>query len=142
MRRRAPSLLSSAWPRTLDPSYITPADPGYGVVTYRYEVFDGTTLDAYVEVVVTKTASINEIKPVLAVSVAPNPASSNLKVTATGANGAKVKMVDVLGNVVLFETVVGTSKNINVANFRNGIYFVIVEAEGAKRVSRKVIVRH
>jgi hypothetical protein len=122
-------------------SYIVPSDPDFACVTYRYEVMSGTTLDAYVEVNVCKTASIEEIAA-LSVSLAPNPASSLLKVTTNGVSGAKIKMVDVLGNVVLSETVIGTAKSIDVANFRNGIYFVIVEADGAKTVSRKVVVRH
>ncbi|MCH2223571.1 MAG: T9SS type A sorting domain-containing protein [Crocinitomicaceae bacterium] len=122
-------------------SYIIPADPDFGCVTYRYEIMSGATLDAYVEVVVCKTASIEKIAA-LNVSVSPNPASSILNIATNGVAGAKVKMVDVLGNIVLSETVIGTSKSINVANFRNGIYFVIVEADGVKTISRKVVVRH
>ena len=122
-------------------AYIVPADPDFGCVTYRYEVMSGSVVDAYFEVNVCKTASIEEIAA-LSVSVAPNPASSLLNISTNGVSGAKVKMVDVLGNVVLSETVIGTSKSIDVANFRNGIYFVIVEAQGAKTVSRKVVVRH
>jgi hypothetical protein len=75
------------------------------------------------------------------VNVAPNPATDYVKVTAEGVESATVKMIDVLGNVILKETIKG-SKTIDVSEFRNGIYFVIIEAEGVKTINRKVIVRH
>ena len=50
--------------------------------------------------------------------------------------------VDVLGNVVLNETSFNQTKKIDVSNFRNGIYFVKVESEGSKAITRKVVVRH
>ena len=112
-----------------------------GCTVYRYYVMDGTTELDYLDISVCKSASVEEITP-LTVTVAPNPAKSFVKVKTNGVDGATVKMVDVLGNVVLKETVMGPSKTINTENFRNGIYFVIVEAEGAKPINRKVIVRH
>lgn len=113
----------------------------FGCTIYRYTIMDGTTELAFLDVNVCKTASIEEIEP-LSITVAPNPANEFVKVKTNGVEGATLKMVDVLGNVVMKETVIGTSKTINTENFRNGIYFVIVEAEGAKPINRKVIVRH
>jgi len=112
-----------------------------GCTVYRYSVMDGSTELAYLDISVCKTASVEEITP-LTISVAPNPAKSFVKVKTNGVEGATVKMVDVLGNIVLKETVMGPSKTINTDNFRNGVYFVIVEAEGSKPVTRKLIVRH
>ena len=114
-----------------------------GIATYRYYVStDGQTFIDSVDLIVTNVLSLEE-KPSLSVNVAPNPASDYISIKATGANNASVTIVDVLGNVVLKETVVGSNgKKINVTKFRNGIYFVMVEAEGAKAVTRKVIVRH
>lgn len=121
-------------------AHISPVGDN-GCTTYRYSVMDGTTELAYLDVNVCKSLSVEEIAP-LSITVAPNPASDYVKIKTTGAENATVKMVDVLGNVVLKETVMGTSKTINTESFRNGIYFVIVEAEGAKPINRKVIVRH
>lgn len=112
-----------------------------GCTVYRYTVMEGTTPIDSLDISVCKSASIKEITP-LSISVAPNPANSFVKVKTNGVEGASVKMVDVLGNIVLKETVMGSSKTINTSSFRNGIYFVIVEAEGAKPRTRKVIVRH
>lgn len=112
-----------------------------GCPVYRYTVMDGATELSYLDISVCKSASTEELTP-LTVSVAPNPAKSFVNVKTNGVEGATVKMVDVLGNVVLKETVMGSSKTINTSSFRNGIYFVIVEAEGSKPINRKVIVRH
>ena len=112
-----------------------------GCTVYRYSVMDGTTELAYLDISVCKSLSVEEITP-LSITVAPNPANSYVKVKTNGVDGATVKMMDVLGNVVLKETVMGTSKTINTESFRNGIYFVIVEADGAKSINRKIIVRH
>jgi len=122
-------------------AHINPLTPDFGCVVYRYTIMDGATPLDSLDVGVCKTVSIEEA-PSLTVSVAPNPANSYVKVKANGVEGATVKMVDVLGNVVLKETFIGSSKTINVSEFRNGIYFIRVEARGVKTINRKVIVRH
>lgn len=116
-------------------------DGDNGCTVYRYIVMEGTTALDSLDISVCKTASIDEVEP-LSITVAPNPANAYVKVKTNGVEGATVKMVDVLGNVVLKETVMGSSKTINTSSFRNGIYFVVVEAEGSKPINRKVIVRH
>lgn len=122
-------------------SDITPDPSSDGCATYRYYVHvDGQAYEDSVDVEVCFTASLEEA-PVLTVGVAPNPASDQITVNANGVENATIKMVDVLGNVVLKQKM-GTSKSINVAELKNGIYFIIVEAEGVDAVSRKVIVRH
>lgn len=121
--------------------HINPLDPDNGCVVYRYTIMDGNTALDSLDISVCKTVSIEET-PALTVSVSPNPANSHVTVKANGVNGATVKMVDVLGNVVLKETFIGGSKTINVSEFRNGIYFIQVEAKGMKTINRKVIVRH
>lgn len=121
-------------------SHIEPnfSDPG----TYTYRYYVGTLNDYLmdsmdVEVSITP-ASVPE--PSLTVSVQPNPASENITITADGFESADVQIVDVLGNVVL-DTKISGKTTLDVAEYRNGIYFVTVSA-GEARVSRKVIVRH
>ncbi|MCR9171369.1 MAG: T9SS type A sorting domain-containing protein [bacterium] len=113
-----------------------------GTATYRYYV--GTDQDPFQDsidvVAIITPASVIEQQPELTVGVQPNPATDNITITAGGVNSASVQIVDVLGNIILNTTVSGT-KSINVAEYRNGIYFVNVSAQGT-RVSRKVIVRH
>ncbi len=122
--------------------HINPNDPDFGCGDYAYYVMDGQTALDSVFIQVCKTASIEDLTPALSVSVAPNPASEYVTVKANGTDEASLKIVDVLGNVVMKETNIGTSKTVNVARFKNGIYFVIVDAPGAKAINRKIIVRH
>ena len=122
---------------------IKPKDPDYGCSDYRYYfIQDGTIILDSIDVTICKTASVEEVAPTLSISVAPNPASSYFKVKTNDVVGATVQVVDVLGNVVLKETVMGSSKTINTENFRNGVYFVRVSADNQRPINRKVIVRH
>ena len=125
-------------------SDITPDENYPGTVTYRYFVSkdNGVTFDDSIDIEVSFSAEIENITPELSLGVSPNPASENLTVYTNGIANTTVKIVDVLGNVVLEETVIKESKPINVSKFRNGIYFVMVEAPNAKSISRKVIIRH
>lgn len=123
-------------------SDITPDAMAPATSTYRYYIMDGGTAEDSVDVEVSFSASAPKITPQLSVSVVPNPASESFTVNTSSLDNATVKIMDVLGNVVLKETVLVESKKIDVSNFKNGIYFVIVEAPGAKTVSRKVVVRH
>lgn len=119
----------------IDPDYNTP-----GTYTYRYYV--GTTQDYFMDsmdIEVTLTP-LSVLEPKLTVGIQPNPASDYINVQIDGFESAAIQIVDVLGNVVMNSSLSGTTK-IDVAEFRNGIYFVTVSAAGT-RVSRKVIVRH
>ncbi|MDX2359317.1 MAG: T9SS type A sorting domain-containing protein [Crocinitomicaceae bacterium] len=122
-------------------TYVTA--PSSGTATYRYHVStDGQTFLGYVDLIVENFLALEDQAPILTLNVAPNPASENLTINTPGISNTTIKMVDVLGNIVLKETIWGESKKIDVTKFRNGVYFVSVEAEGAKAVTRKVIVRH
>ncbi len=122
-------------------SYVEPFTGEGGTVTYRYYISeDGQTFQDSVDVEVSFNLSLTEVNNIEA-SVGPNPASENLTIKATGTDGAVVKMVDVLGNVVLREKI-STVKTIDVSSFRNGIYFVSVYVNGVKTHSKKIIVRH
>jgi len=125
-------------------SDITPDENSPATSTYRYLVSkdNGATFDDSIDIEISFSAGINEIKPTLSLNVSPNPASENLTVYSNGVENTSVKMVDVLGNVVLKETILEESKAIDVTKYRNGIYFVIVEAPNARSISRKVIIRH
>jgi hypothetical protein len=115
--------------------------PTGGSATYRYYVStDGVTFLDSIDVQVNSVLGLNE-KPSLTVSVIPNPANSYVSVSTHGVNTATVTLVDVLGNVVLKETM-NDSKTIPVADYKNGIYFLRIDSEDQKAVTRKLIVRH
>ncbi len=121
-------------------AYVTPNQAG--VAWYRYYIStDGATYLDSVDLRVTSTLSIAEVAPSLNVSIAPNPSSEFITVTAEGVNKATVRIIDVLGNLILTNEIT-ESKMFDVSEYRNGIYFIIVESNGAKTVNRKVIIHH
>lgn len=121
-------------------TYITAPSGGTG--HYRYYVStDGVNFIDSVDLIINNTLSVEE-KASLAINVSPNPASDNLTINTNGVTETNVRIVDVLGNVVLSEKLYNGKKTLDISRFRNGVYFVTVEAEGVKPVTRKVIVRH
>jgi hypothetical protein len=123
-------------------TYITPDEFSPGTVTYRYYVSeDGVNYVDSLDVEISFTLNVASITPEVSISVSPNPASDYVVIKANGSEGGTIRIVDVLGNVVLTESL-SENKKINVANFRNGIYFVIVQPENGKAVNKKIVVKH
>jgi len=124
---------------------IDPDDFVSGVAHYRYyllpKVGQGTGYVDSVDVIVDWTAAIKQVKEEPTINVQPNPASEHVFVTLNNAEQATMKIVDVLGNVVLKETISGTKK-IDVSNFRSGAYFIMIETSTGRSLNRKLIVRH
>lgn len=115
--------------------------PSAGSSTFRYIVMNGSTKVDSVDLTITKTLGITE-NTSLTLTIAPNPATSFVNVNMEGVSSANLKIVDVLGNIVLKETVYDNSKKVDVTQFRNGVYFITVDAEGVKPTTRKLIIRH
>ena len=123
-------------------SHITPGVSDPAVVTYRYYI--GTVANPFedsMDIEVSLVLSVSEVAP-LSVNLMPNPASEQLTINTSGVHNASAKMIDVLGNVVMLEAITGNSKTINVKKFKNGIYFLTINAEGIKPVTRRVLIRH
>lgn len=122
---------------------IDPDDYVSGTAHYRYYITqDGVENMDSVDLIVDFTASIKEVKEEVSVSIAPNPATDYININLTSIDNASVKIVDVLGNVVFKETAIGSTKKIDLTNFKNGVYFVIIESSGLKPITRKVVIRH
>lgn len=123
-------------------TYVTPDENNPGTVTYRYYVSeDGVNYVDSVDLEVTFALNVAAITPEVSISVGPNPASDYIMIKSNGSEGGSIRIVDVLGNVVLSEPF-ANSKKINVANFRNGIYFVVVQPDNGKAINKKIVVRH
>ncbi|HIP31912.1 MAG TPA: T9SS type A sorting domain-containing protein [Crocinitomicaceae bacterium] len=122
---------------------ITPNIATEGTVTYRYYVGpDATTfLDSIDVRVHASTASIEE-NSLAAVSVAPNPASDYLSVKTFNLQSPSIKILDVLGNIVFSKTKELSSSNINISNFKNGVYFVVIESSNSSPITKRFIVKH
>ncbi len=121
--------------------YVTPNDNS-GSGSYKYYISEnGTSYDDSLQINVSSTASVKDMKSTPSLTVAPNPASDNLMISAPGVDQGTIKVVDVLGNMILNESFNG-SRKLNVESFRNGVYFVIIEGNGIQSVNRKFVVRH
>mgnify|MGYP006140367393 CR=1 FL=1 len=83
----------------------------------------------------------SSVKTAPEMTVSPNPATDFTTINVTGIDGATMKIVDVLGNVIAKESISGTKK-LDLTNYRNGVYFVMIEAPGIKSINRKLIVRN
>ena len=80
-------------------------------------------------------------KNTISFSVIPNPASDFIYITLNGAENSSIKIIDILGNNLYFETI-STSKKIDISDFKNGIYFISIESSDSKIASRRLIVKH
>ncbi len=115
-----------------------------GTIHYRFYVMEASTKVDSVDVVVTTTLGIKDTKnEEISMSIYPNPVSSLLTITAQGLDGNfDVKMTDVLGKVVYNESVVGTSKKVDVSDFKNGVYLVTVLEKGTAVQTRRLVIKH
>lgn len=119
---------------------------GAGSGHYRYYIMPNqgsTPIDSF-DLVVSRTLSVEDPKAAASISVFPNPANNVLTVTASGleGNGGSVRIVDVLGKQVYSEEFGGSSKKIDVSDFKNGVYLLTVSEKGAAVQTRRIVVRH
>lgn len=117
---------------------------GAGTIHYRFYIMDASTKVDSVDVYITTTLGIKDKKAEeFSLSVYPNPVSSVMTISTQGLNGdVDVKVTDVLGKVVYNESVSGTTKKLDVSDFKNGVYLVtILEKEGAVHTKR-VVIKH
>jgi len=88
------------------------------------------------------TENSDVTKSAFSVNISPNPATSQISISANANLNVQVKMVDVLGNLILSESFTDGSGKLDITKYRNGIYFIKIEAEGVRTITRKLIIRH
>ncbi|MEY3424787.1 MAG: hypothetical protein RL679_145 [Bacteroidota bacterium] len=123
---------------------ITPDQSSASYALYRYyitEITTGNYLDS-VDLEVNFTMGVSNVKQEISVSIAPNPATDFISINLNGIETAAIKIVDVLGNTVFRDSYFSGVKKIDVSNFKNGIYFVMIESNGIKTMTRKVVIKH
>lgn len=122
---------------------VSPDVSTNGTALYMYYIIDegGNYIDS-LGLEFNFTLGVNEIEEEVSVQIAPNPATNYISVLTKGISKGSIKLVDVLGNVVYKDVISGTTKKIDVSEFGNGVYFVIIESPGEKTINRKLIVRH
>jgi len=86
-----------------------------------------------------QVAAVNEITEPLSVSVFPNPATSEALINFCKAERYDVQLFNMLGEI-LFETKISVEQmKIDVKDFLNGIYFVVVRDGENNLVVRKIV---
>ena len=126
-------------------TYLKPRITINGVIgeaQYRFEVVEFGSSDVLFTFDMNFTVTMNtlSVKKDSAISLAPNPATDVVTVTVPDNGNGSIQMVDILGNVVYNADFTGTKK-INTTQFKNGVYFVVITANGT-RSNKKLVVRH
>lgn len=122
---------------------ITPDQSSAGYALYRY-YFHDVVADAVVDSIDLSIGFVLGLatqKTLPSITISPNPADEYATITLNTDHFSSVKVVDALGKTVLNETFSNGTKTINVSEFKNGVYIILVESEG-KTLNRKLIVRH
>ena len=86
---------------------------------------------------VATTLSVKNNKQNVGVKIYPNPAKNILNITSDSFEVKNVEIYNLLGKLVLFETV--GNQNLNISALNKGVYFVKVTQEG-KTITRKLVV--
>ena len=108
---------------------------------YRYYIGDGLTYEDSVDVQINFTLGLNEKSNPSTFSIFPNPSNDKVSIQLNNNEIANLKIVDVLGNIIYKEEINSTS-DINVSEFKNGIYFVTIETNGIQSQMEKLIVKY
>lgn len=74
-------------------------------------------------------------------SVSPNPVADFVTIQAEGIIGGRIRIVDILGNIV-HSSDFNNVKKLNLSDYKNGIYFLTVQSETNKGLTKKLVVRH
>jgi hypothetical protein len=122
---------------------FNPADGISGVGHYRYYITNtsGLTYLDSVDVIVDYVADVKPIKDPVSVTLVPNPADDYIHISVSGSESFQFKIIDAMGSTIMRDQV-SSSKKINTAEFKSGVYFISFEGQSTKPFTRKVIIRH
>jgi hypothetical protein len=106
------------------------AGVGTHVITYTYTDGNGCTNTCTFEIEVINDTSVPGISEP-SIKVYPNPARSILNITVENQQINEIRMIDMLGQIVYTASVQNDRHEINVGEFKSGIYFVqVITSEG------------
>lgn len=110
---------------------------------FRYYFMSANIILDSIDIQINATATVSELGFDLSeLSVYPNPASSKISLTAQGFTGEySVFVTDLLGKAV-YTSEVGAVKEIDVSNFKNGVYLITVAEKGEAIQTQRIVVKH
>jgi len=118
--------------------YVIANDAGCG--TYKYTVASESTIFGDVTIEVCSYVELDEFNTTT-FNVSPNPANEAVSIELLDNQIGTLKVVDLMGKNIFQEEISGQT-TVDVSDFNNGVYFVILESAGLKPVSKKIIVQH
>lgn len=110
---------------------------GNAVVAELVVIYDHTSVGTVCGVVSVKEQEFNA-----EVSISPNPANDNIALSLSGVenfNGMSIHVFDMLGKKVSSISQVGPINNLNVSEFKNGMYFISIMKNGSLIKTSKLI---
>lgn len=123
-------------------AHIDPNLSQSGCGTYRYYI--GTCANPFIDSVdinICYTVGLDENEATLNVSIAPNPAKESINIATSNNAPSTYKLHNSVGQEVMSGAFVEATK-LDATNLENGVYFIIVEAEGLKAKTEKIIINH
>jgi hypothetical protein len=74
-------------------------------------------------------------------TVQPNPTTGLFTVTANTSEAMTVKVYDMIGKLIVSQSTVNNSSNIDLSNYENGVYSLTIETANKKSTSRIVLTK-
>lgn len=123
---------------------FSPVVPGLSPVTYSVTNNFGCTATVTQNVLVKVCTGIEVLEEGLKVNIYPNPASNFMIVEADQKLiGGNIEIYDVVGKLVLKETIASAKSNLNLSSFAEGVYTIRLTNAAKKAVANsKVSVAH
>ncbi len=122
--------------------HVEVTSPGTGKYWLYLTDNDNTLHEDSIEIQINYSSlGLNEKGKQEVFNMYPNPSNDKVSIQLNNNEIANLKIVDLIGNIILEEEINSTS-DINVSEFKNGIYFVTIESEGVKLSSRKLVIKH
>ena len=141
-------VLENATKRTIEAGAVDETGVGHhypdgnsGISKYRYVFFLESDSDdsTYVDIVYKHNiVSVKEIQKIN-VSISPNPAQDNIKVSTLASGKYSIQIIDVLGKTQYYNTLSG-QHSIDISTLKKGIYFVKVSDKLGKQSSTQKLI--
>ncbi len=121
--------------------HVNASSVGSGLFTLYLTDNKNTTHEDSIQIQIIYTLGIDDLMSNSSFSLYPNPANNHLSIQLKNNEKGNLKIVDLVGNIIYSESIVSNSK-INVSEFKNGIYFVLVETNGVQTQMEKLVIKH
>jgi hypothetical protein len=132
----------------LKPQVVTAGERFCGIHVYYVvnsdndEILDSVTIKFRTDTENCFLSIEDDIEPLKAFNLFPNPAKSNVTIENLNPSDEKIFIFDALGKILITEDVNHTIENVSLSSLKSGIYFVRIQrASGKMSETKKLIVK-